>query len=488
LKRKITGNYIYNLIYHALNVFLPMVTIPYVTRIIKPAEMGLFSMAQSVYSVVVIIAQFGVLIYGTRAIAIVQDDKTLLVERFRHIFSTQVFTTLLFLIPGCIVPLLITGWSVTGWIFAVNGLVILNAMVELSWFYNGQEEFRVTITRNIFVKLAAISLIFILVKSEKDIVLYSLIYVVAGFLGNVSMFLSVKKYSGTLRIFSFKWIDRSIIREAVPFMIPLLLAMIFVEVNRYFVYSISGEAATGIYDQAIKVARMLIILTTALEAVVTPRMSKFVGSQDYESMRTYFVKIFTVLILQTFLVAAGIIIVGNDFVSFFFGPEYSDVAVVLQVLAIYPLVFMLDQSVLSLLLRPLGWTKMMLRSILISLAVNIAFNIMLVPAMGAVGGVLSLIIATFVNSAIQAAICRKFILWRPILKNTLITLFAAVVTTAVLLYIRSQVNLGAILNFLVFGISCAGLYVGVVLLAGKEIRSYVRQYASRLIRRIKAKP
>ncbi|MDD5016800.1 MAG: oligosaccharide flippase family protein [Eubacteriales bacterium] len=487
MKNRIAKNYIYNLIYNALNIIVPMITVPYVTRIILPAQMGMFSTAQSIFTIVTIAAQFGVLIYGTRSIAMAHEDKMVMLDRFRHIFSTQVFTTVLFLIPSIILPLLITGMSEVGWIYAVNAFLILNATVDICWFYNGQEEFRITITRNIFVKIIAVALIFILVKSKDDIIIYSLIYIVAAFLGNLSMFFNLKKFAGTYRIFSIKWIDKEVIKEAVPFMIPLLLAMVFVETGRFFVYGIAGEAVTGIYDQALKVARMLIILTAALVSVASPRMSKCVGSKSYDKMREYFAKIFSVLLFQTLLVASGIIAVGNDFVSFFFGTEYAGVAPVLRVLSVYPIVFMLEQSVLVLLLRPLGRTKTMLTAILISLGLNILLNILLVPSMGAIGAVLALIVSTIVNSAIQALSCREFILWRPILKNAMIIAFSAALTTVLLLFAKSQFSFGAPANFIIYGSVCIALYSGIILLIGKDIRGYALQYTRSIVNRIKNK-
>ena len=474
LKSRIAKNYIYNLVYNALNIIIPMITVPYVTRIIMPAQIGVFSTAQSLYTILTIAAQFGVLLYGTREIAMAHEDKTLMLDRFRHIFSTQVMTTLLFLVPGVILPLLITGASLTGWIYAVNAFLILNATVDICWFYNGQEEFKVTITRNIFVKFIAVALIFILVKEPDDIILYAGIYVVAAFLGNVSMFLGLKRFAGTLRIFSFKWIDKSVIKEAIPFLIPLLLSQVFVEVSRFFIYGISGETVTGIYDQALKVARMMIILTTALVTVAAPRMSKCVASKAYESMREHFIKIFVVLVTQAMLVAAGIIVVGDDFVSFFFGAEYAGVAPVLSVLSVYPLMFMLEQSVLVLLLRPLGRTKTMLRAILISLGINILLNIILVPLLGAIGGALALIIATLVNSIIQAFGCKEFILWRPVLKNIALILFAACFTSLLLYFVKSQIVFEPLVNFIVYGMASVVLYCGVILIINKRIRGYFR--------------
>jgi O-antigen/teichoic acid export membrane protein len=481
LKNRLTKNYLYNLIYNALNIVVPMITVPYVTRIILPAQMGVFSTAMSIFTIVVIVARFGVLTYGTRAIAMVHDDKAKMLDNFRRIFSTQVVTTILFLIPAVILSLMLTGGSQLGWIYAVNAFVILNATVDISWFYNGLEEFRITITRNIFVKIIAVVLIFLLVKTRDDIVIYALIYVCAAFIGNLTMFFGVKRFAGTFRIFSFKWIKLSVIKEAIPFMVPIVLIIVFVETSRYFIYGISGEATTGIYDQALKVVRMLIILTSALVTVVTPRMAKFVAAQNFDSMKSYFVKIFIILAFQTVLIFSGVIVVGNEFVSFFFGAEYADVAPVLQILAIYPFLFMLEQVSLSLILRPLGNTKIMLIAILISLGVNVALNAVLVPLWGVAGGVISLLIATLVHAAIQAYNVRAYIRWRPILKNTVIMIIAAGVTTVAIIVVKKYISFGSLADFFVFGTVCVVLYSGIVMLLSKDIRRFTLLYVHRFI-------
>jgi len=483
LKKKLTKNYLYNLVYHALNIIVPMLTVPYVTRIILPAQMGIFSTSQSLFTIIVIAAQFGVLTYGTREIAMAYNNKKLMLERFQHIFSTQVLTTILFLIPCFFLSLGIAGNNEVGWIYAVNALLILNATFDISWFYNGQEEFKITITRNIFVKFIAIPLIFILVKDKDDIIIYTLIYVLSAFIGNISMFAGLKKFAGTFHIFSYKWIDKSVIKEALPYMAPMILSMIFVEISRFFVYGISGQTVTGIYDQALKIARMMIVITTALLGVTSPRMSMFVSSNTYNVMRQYYAKIFIFLLFQSFLIACGILLVGNDFVSLFFGPKYAKVAPVLQVFSVYPLIFVLDQCVVSLLLRPLGLTHAMLISILISLGINITLNLLLVPALGAIGGALALIISTLISALIQTYSCWKFILWQPILKNAGIMIISGVCTTTLLLFIKKFIFFSALANFFIYGAICIILFSSIVFFLAKDIRDYLFEFIHSLVKK-----
>lgn len=484
-KQSLAKNYIYNLVFNLLNVIVPLFTVPYVTRIILPEQIGVFSTAQSMFTIITIAAQFGVLVYGTRAIAMVHDDKAQMLDRFRRIFSTQVLTTLLFLVPALVLSFVFAGAEETGWIYAISACLILNATVDISWFYNGLEEFRITVTRNIFVKIVAVALIFILVKTKEDIIIYTLIYIAAAFLGNLTMFAGLKRFAGTFKIFSLKWIDKTVLKEAVPYMVPMLLTMVFVEVSRYFVYGISGEAVTGIYDQALKIVRMMIIITSALVAVATPRMSKLVASRSYDTMRDYFVKIFVILAFQSVLVAAGVIVVGNDFVSFFFGEKFAGVAPVLSVFAFYPILFMIDQCLLVLLLRPLGKTKAMLIAIIVSLGVNVALNAVLVPSLGAIGGALSLMIATMVDVLVQIFWCHTYVRWRPVIKNLLIVLLSGALTTALMLFAKSRFSLSPLPGFFVYGIGCVVVYCAIVMLVGKDIRGYTLMYLKRFFGRFK---
>ena len=471
MKNKITKNYIYNLIYQALSVVTSMITMPYITRIILPAQMGVYSTSMALFSTVALAANFGVNVYGVRTVAIVQEDKDLLLNRFRHIFSTQVITAIIFWIGSALYSLLFLDATVN-LIYVMNAFFVLNASVDIFWFYNGLEEFKITALRNIVVRTVAVLLVFLLVKDAGDILIYALIFVAAPFLGNLTMFFNLQKFLGTRRIFSFKWVDGRVIKEAFPFFVSLLLSQIYAEFGRYFVYGISGEAVTGIYDQALKVVRMLIILTVALVSVVGPRMSKLVGVNSHQEIRRYFVKIFVFLVAQSFLMAVGLLVVGNDFVSFFFGPAYRDVAFVLKVFAIYPVVFMLEQSVLVLLLRPLGRTRVMLVAVLSALGVNAALNLLLIPKMGAAGAAVSMILASLINSAIQIYSCRDFILFAPLIKNTLWIAVAAGITVGLLFLLKSVADLGAFINFCVFGAACILLYAGLVLLFCREIRVY----------------
>ncbi|MHB1314626.1 MAG: oligosaccharide flippase family protein [Christensenellales bacterium] len=484
MKNKIATNYIYNLVYQALNIIVPIVTIPYVTRIVMPADMGIFSTAQTLFSILTLAAQFGVLVYGTRAIAMVSDDPAQMLSRLRSIYSTQVATTLVLLIPSFLIPLFITNASITGWIYAINAFLIFNATFDISWFYNGQEEFRITITRNIFVKLIAVALIFLFVKKTEDIVLYAVIYVFAALLGNVSMFIGLKKFAGTYRIFSLRWMNWKVVKEAVPYLIPLLITSVYLETGRFFLYGISGEAVTGIYDQAIKVARLFIIITMALVAVVGPRMSKFVGAKSFDQLRGYFFKIFIFLMFQSILVMVGILVVGNDFVAFFFGPEYYSVTTVLKVLSIYPLVYSVESSMLALLVRPLGLTKTMLTASIVSLAANILLNSLLVPLFGAIGASIALIVSSLVYSTVQVIGCYKYILWKKIIKNVSSIIISGIITTILLLLLKSRFYFESYANFLIYGVACIVIFIGLVITLCKDIRIFAVRYMKNVLTRL----
>lgn len=170
IMKKTEKNIIYNAIYQLLLICLPLVTSPYLSRILGVKGIGMYSYYYSYAYYFVIAIMLGLNNYGNRSIAICRDHKKELDKTFSEIYSMQLIIgiiVLIFYIIFCI-----STKNIITFLFIPY---IVSAIIDLNWFFFGLEKFKLTITRNIFIKLLSVALIFIFVRKADDIYNYVII-------------------------------------------------------------------------------------------------------------------------------------------------------------------------------------------------------------------------------------------------------------------------------------------------------------------------
>ena len=184
-------NYIYNTLYQILVLIVPLITTPYVSRILGAEGIGIYSYSQSIATYFVLIGAVGTTLYGQREIAYVQDNpekRTMVfweITIFRFI-SVSICTIIYYLLFG------ISGQYTE--IYQILTLEVIATAFDISWFFMGMENFRLTVIRNTIIKLIGVVLIFILVKEPEDVPLYTVCLTLPIFIGNISLWFSLPKY------------------------------------------------------------------------------------------------------------------------------------------------------------------------------------------------------------------------------------------------------------------------------------------------------
>lgn len=274
-RKSVVKNYMYNMIYQILTLVLPLVTTPYLSRVLGPEGVGIYGYTYSIVTYFVLFGSLGIALYGQREIAYVQDNpikrKKVFIELVLFRFLTLIFAILIY----CVV-------FVRGQKYHDYYLILLIELIatgfDISWFFQGIEEFKKTVLRNVLVRIISVSLVFIIVKSSSDLWKYILIYSLADLFGNLLLWFYLPKYlkGGKIEKINLK----------VHF-IPLLMLFIPQVTNK--VYNlldttmlgaiVSNKNETGYYDQSQKVIRLLITIVTSLGVVMVPRVASIYASR-----------------------------------------------------------------------------------------------------------------------------------------------------------------------------------------------------------------
>ena len=265
----IIKNYIYNTLYQITLLIVPLITMPYLTRIFSPNQLGLNTYTLSIVNYFVLFGLLGMQLYGNRQIAYVRENKEKLKSTFWSLYATQVITL--------IISIIIYIFFVSNFvesnkiIYLVQGLNLVASLIDISWLFIGLEDFKKVSIRNMIVKVSGLIGIFIFVRSSEDLITYILITVLVNIIGMIIMWIYLPPY---LRKIS---IDKKVIKKTI---IPLLLlfipqvsSQIYMEVSRTMIGVLSNIDDVAFYDYSQKIVRILLALVTSVGTVLMPRVS-----------------------------------------------------------------------------------------------------------------------------------------------------------------------------------------------------------------------
>ena len=184
-------NFIYNSAFQVLILLVPFVTTPYVSRVLGADNIGKYSYASAMVTYFTLLAALGSTIYGQRKIAYYRDNKEEMSQVFWNTFFFRCVMSLISFILYFIYAIFFEGLNLINIIIALS---ILNVTFDISWFYQGIEDFKSVVIRNLIVRIICLSGIFIFIKTANDTWKYVLILMLAQILGSLSMWRVMPQY------------------------------------------------------------------------------------------------------------------------------------------------------------------------------------------------------------------------------------------------------------------------------------------------------
>ncbi len=420
----IKKNYLYNTAFKIFAVIVPLITTPYITRVLGADGLGTYSYYFSIANYFSIFILLGLSNYGNREIAKARDCKQELSKVFWSIYLFQ-------LAMGVLVGLLYLASAVlisdNKIISLIVGLHLLSNTLDVSWVYAGLEEFKSITIRNFVLKIITTAGIFTFVKTSQDVVVYAMILMVGRVLSQLVM------WPKLIRIVSFyKPSMREIAFHIAPnlkLFLTVLALSLFKIMDKIMLGAITTESQVGFYEAAEKIIDIPIILVTSLGAVMLPRMSNMVARG--QSGNKIIGQSICFAMAITCSMCFGLMGVSREFVPIFFGAGF-EVCVWLLLLLLPSCVFMSFANVIrTQYLIPNEKDKPYILSAFLGAATNLTLNVILIPKLGAVGAAVGTLAAEIVVCFYQCASVRHSLPLGKLVKMGLPSLIAAVVMFAV---------------------------------------------------------
>ena len=472
-KKSITKNYIYNLIYQILILVLPLVTTPYISRVLGPTNIGIYSYTYSILSYFLLFGALGVYMYGQREIAYVGEDNA---KRKKLFWEIVLFRFITVFIALLIYSLFFMGKNEYGVYYRIWSLELIATAVDIGWFFQGMEEFKKTVVRNVLVRLVSVTLIFVLVKNQNDLIKYITIYAIADLVGNLSLWAYLPKYFKGIKIKNIN--IKKHIAPIILLFIPQIANQIYNMLDRTMIGRIiENKAEVGYYEEALKVIRVLVTVVCSLGIVMVPRMASVFASGEKEKVKDYLKKSFQFVFILGIPMTFGIASISETFVPVFFGKGFEKTVLLMNIMSALIVLSGITAVIGYQYLLPTKRQKEYTVSVFLGLVLNFILNYILINLYSSVGAAIATIISQISMCGIQIYLIRNDMSLKEILLLAYKYVIAGIIMFLVCLLIK--VILGTSLKVMVLQILVGIIIYIVALLIMKD------EYLNMLIYRLK---
>lgn len=467
IRHKLTENYLLNLCYQALIIVLPLITVPYVSRVFGADGVGIQSYTNSIITYFILFGSLGAASYGQREIAMCHDDREKAGKVFWEIFYLRLITISIAL-AVYLTSVAVFSKSYTGYYLALLPMIFA-AMLDVVWLFQGLEEFRTVVIRNVAVRLLGTALIFLFIRNKSDLILYILLLTLTEFCGNALLLLGIRRNVGKIRLHGIRPFRH--FRNVVIYFIPSFAISIYSVLDKTMLGMMVGsELENGYYEQTYKIINLANTIIFSLNTVMAPRMASLFGRGEESEMHRHLKVSLRFFLLLSIPAAFGIISIARCFVPLFFGPGYEKVTLLLCLLAPIVPFISISSCISAQHMGPRGEQVRISVILGIGAVLNFLINLLLIPRLASTGAVIASVLAEILITVLFVTMSKKSITWSFLVRSAWRYLISGAVMGVVVILLGTWMKVGIFCTLLqlVCGVI---LYTGVIWLLKDEILS-----------------
>lgn len=428
-KSNIKINYFYNLLTQLLNIFIPLITSPYLAKTIGAAGIGRYSYTQSLVTLFISFGVMGASSFFAREIAYRRDSKkecsilfweAVLLKNFTLFFSVLVYGLIIFVQPKVYHALLI-----------IQVIDFFAELIDINWFYTAKEKFKNIFFCNLFIKLISIILLFECVKSIHDLEIYAIIVSACNLIGKLVLWKGINKSLLKIHFDELKPLKH--FKEVFIVFLPQIATLIYTILDKIMLGVIShSDVENGYYAQGQNIVKMLLTVITSLSAVLMPRMANLFIKDNEEQIKLYLLNALKFVWLIATPMMMGIILLSKTFVIWFLGIQFEKVALLLCISAPLTLIIGLSSVINTAYLFPANRQKLITCILFLGSGINFLLNLVMIPKWQSIGATIATVCSEAIITIIMTVFLTRMIRIKVLIEISLKYVFSSVVMFIVL--------------------------------------------------------
>lgn len=481
-EHSVTFNFIMNFILTASSVIFPLITFPYVSRVLLPVGTGKVASALAVVNYFSMVSMLGIPTYGIRACAQVRDDKEKLSRTVQEILIINVImTVVVYLVFGISLQAVPKFAEDKTLLLVMSSAIILN-VIGVNWLYSALEEYAYITMASLFFKVIAVTGMFVLVRDRQDYVIYGALTIISNIGSYVFNFLRLGRHIILKPLGGYNL--KKHIKPIAVFCAMTVATSIYTNLDTVMLKFISGDEQTGYYNAAVYVKTALVSLVVSLGTVLLPRLSYYIEKGMQKEFKRMTSQALRFVLMISLPLSIYFMIFADVGIAFLSGPAYMP-AVLPMRLIMPTIVFIGLSNILGMqILVPTDRERKVLAAVVVGSVVDLILNLLLIPDMGAVGATIGTLVAEFSVVLVEIVILQKFLreIWQ--MRGIVPYILALLPACAASVALRNMI-LGEVGNFLLLAITAIvffGVYEGMLLLQREVITmEFVLPYLQKFV-------
>ena len=457
-------NVIMNMILTMSSFIFPLITFPYVSRILLPEGTGKVSFATSLISYFSMFAQLGIPMYGIRACAKVRDNRQELTRTAQELLIINLIMSVISYVVLFIAIAFVPRLQSEKTLYVIVSFTIILTSIGMEWLYKALEQYTYITIRSVIFKFIALIAMFLLIHEKTDYVIYGGISILAGCASNIFNFINVHKYIDLkpVGVYNFK----QHLKPIGTFFAMACASTIYTNLDTVMLGFMKTDTDVGYYNAAVKIKNILVSIVTSLGAVLLPRASYYIENGLIDEFKRITKKALSFVFLVASPLMLYFIFYAKEGIFFLSGNAYEGSILPMQII-MPTLLFIGITNILGIqMLVPMGKEKVVLYSEIAGAIVDVIINTLLIPRFASAGAAIGTLVAEFVVLVVQYIALKDDVI--ETLKQIhygRITI-ALILVTAASLWVK-MLGLGSFLTLVISAVLFFGVY-GVFLLIRKE--------------------
>lgn len=434
-------NIIYNTLYQILIFILPLITTPYVSRILGVNNIGIYSYSYSIVYYFIMFTLLGLNNYGNRSIAMVRDDKKTLSKCFNSIYIMQLLCSLSMIILYIIYCFNFSN-SAISWTMLI---FLISAGIDVNWLFFGLEQFKITIFRNAFAKIITTLCVFIFVKDQNDLFLYTIIMATGTIMSQILIWPFVIKYVGFCKV-TFHDVVQHFKPNFILF-IPVIAISLYKMMDKTMLGYISGTEQVGFYENSEKLTVIPLGIISAISTVMLPRISNLQSKGETNTINTYLNNSLIFAVVVSSLLVFGICGIAKEFVPIYFGPGYEQCKILMYIIMPSCIFIAIANVIRTQILIPQKRDIVYIKSVSLGAVVNLCLNLLFIYKFKAIGAAIGTFCAETIVCIYQIYETRDCINYKEIFRILTPSLMISIFMAITLIMI--DLNYSDFVNFII---------------------------------------
>ncbi|MEY8410078.1 flippase [Lachnospiraceae bacterium 62-26] len=430
MMNSIIKNYIYNTGYQLLTILIPIITTPYIARVIGSSGMGKYTYENSIAYYFVMFIMLGLNNYGNRTIARVRDDKEAMSKNFCEIYLMQMIIGIVVTILYFIFCIISAKNNSLRWIMIIY---VFSAVVDINWFFFGLEKFQLIVLRNTIIKIITTICIFTFIKEKKDLYLYVIILLSGTFISNLMLWIIVFNNIILIKVRFSNVIQH--LKNNLLLFIPIVAVSLYKYMDKIMLGILSEIKQVGFYEYSEKIIQIPMALVNSLGTIMLPKMSNLVVNNRNKDEERYISNSILFAGFSSSSLCFGLMGIAKEFVPFFYGNGYS-ICVYLFYILLPSCCFIAFANVIrTQYLIPHRMDIIYIKSVILGAIVNFIFNIILILHFQAIGAAIATLMAEILVCLYQAVKLKDILNISQYVKDTIPFITAGIIMLIVLIKI-----------------------------------------------------